>query len=62
MTVDVPRHDPMFTESHRRRLAAAVATSLTRGVSVTAATAAAEADLYKELLGVTGKEHDTPKH
>ena len=64
ITVDVATLylDPLFTETLRKRIAANAATQIARGVNENEAIAAAEADLYRDLLRVSGEQHDAPKH
>jgi len=63
-SVDISLSDPIFTESHRREAAAMIASSMEGGISLVAATAAAEKILYLRLYKglVMRKEHCTPKN
>lgn len=62
ITVEPFTLDPLFTETIQLRLAAAAATEIAKGLSVAAATAAAEATMYEDLLGIPREQHDTPKN
>jgi len=58
----IPRLDPLFTSTQRLRLAAATATSISKGLSPASAFQKAEVEMYEALLGITGKQHDAPKN
>ena len=49
--IDVVLSDPIFTEGHRREIAAIIASRMEKGDSLTAATAAAEQAMYLRLYG-----------
>lgn len=62
ITVIIPQLDPLFTSTQKLRLAAATATSISKGLPSASAFQKAEVEMYEALLGITGKQHDAPKN